>query len=56
MNDAPSVVFRDVYDCNISSVPDEIGLLSQLQVLDLGINPLVRIPPSVGNLSELTTL
>ena len=41
---------------SLTSVPESLGKLSQLAVLDLSDNSLTSVPESLGNLSQLTTL
>ena len=56
--DRESVVQLNLSDNLLAgSIPAELGLLSNLSVLDLGFNQLAgRIPPELGNLRNLTSL
>jgi uncharacterized protein (TIGR02996 family) len=40
----------------LTSIPDELGLLVQLESLDLSYNRLASLPASIGNLTQLRTL
>jgi len=42
--------------CNLSILPDSIGLLQELQMLNLMNNKLEKLPDSLGNLSKVTLL
>ncbi|KAI3686892.1 hypothetical protein L1987_80581 [Smallanthus sonchifolius] len=46
----------DLSYCNLSVVPDDIGLLCHLITLDLSGNEFVSLPASIGLLSKLRTL
>ena len=50
---APPGIF---FDHPLTSLPAEIGDLSQLTYLDLSANELTSLPAEIGNLSQLTTL
>ena len=52
---------RDLWDLDlrstqITTIPDEIGILTNLQVLDLYYNQITTIPDAIGNLTNLQYL
>ena len=51
-----NAVFLKFYQCNISSLSSEIGNLTKLRQMDLGICQVTELPNSIGNLTNLTTL
>ena len=46
----------DLYNNNLTSLPESIGSLSNLQELDLSYNNLINISESIGSLSNLKKL
>ncbi|XP_057972921.1 TMV resistance protein N-like isoform X1 [Malania oleifera] len=51
-----SLCFLDVSDCNLLTIPNDIGCLSSLRQLNLGHNNFITIPSSISQLSELRFL
>jgi Leucine-rich repeat (LRR) protein len=51
-----AIVLLDLSVLNLTTVPHEIGQLSNLQRLDLGSNQLTMLPPEIGQLSNLQQL
>ena len=52
----PFLAFVSLYCNSVSSLPEEIGQLQNLEVLDLGCNDLESIPQGVGSLDSLVEL
>jgi len=46
----------DLNEMFLSDLPESIGALSNLQVLNLNVNQLTTLPKSIGNLTKLKTL
>ncbi|XP_030955396.1 protein SUPPRESSOR OF npr1-1, CONSTITUTIVE 1-like [Quercus lobata] len=51
-----SLTYLDLCDCNLSSIPNDIGNLSSLAHLNLCGNNFVSLPKSISQLSNLQTL
>lgn len=52
----PNIEELLIFDNQIESIPDSIGQLKQLRMLDISINPLTTLPASVGMLQNLRSL
>jgi hypothetical protein len=44
------------YGCGLTSMPDQIGKLRKLRVLDLSVNQIRRLPGQIGECGELSRL
>ena len=51
-----SLIYLDLCDCDLSSIPNDIGNLSSLARLNLCGNNFVSLPKSISQLSNLQTL
>lgn len=47
---------RSLRDLDLDRLPESIGNLSNLKILNLGANQLASLPDNIGNLSNLTVL